>query len=412
MNTSETPYGLICISHLRWDFVWQRPQHILSRLAKQQPILFVEEPITSLDADAPHLQILSPEETGTPNVTVVRLIQPVDAHRWIGHGDPLTQATYARLLQQHLAHDRTRDRVLWLYTPMAVDFVDAIPHQLLVFDVMDQLAKFKGAPAELVEKDKQALHRADIVLTGGVSLYRDKRRYNPNTHLFPSGVEVEHFSRAASPNLFSCPPEFRELTGPILGYFGVIDERMDLGLIEQVANARPDWNIVLIGPVVKIDPQDLPQAPNLHYLGMRNYNQLPAYLAYFDVGLIPFALNEATQYLSPTKTLEYMAAHKPIISTPIHDVVELYGEVVRVGATPESFAQGIDAALCSDPNAQYAQRMALLKLNTWDHITDSITSVLRQEFSAKTRRTAVVMSSLLAKNAVRPDSYSKRISGD
>lgn len=412
MNTSESAYGLICISHLRWDFVWQRPQHILSRLAKQQPILFVEEPITSLDADTPYLQILSPEETGTPNVTVVRLIQPADAHHWIGHGDPLTQATYARLLQQHLAHDRTRDRVLWLYTPMAVDFVDAIPHQLMVFDVMDQLAKFKGAPAELVEKDEQALHRADIVLTGGVSLYRDKRRYNPHTYLFPSGVEVEHFSRAANSANFPCPPEFQDLTGPILGYFGVIDERMDLALIEQVAHMHPDWHIVLIGPVVKIDPQDLPQAPNLHYLGMRNYNQLPAYLAHFDVGLIPFALNEATQYLSPTKTLEYMAAHKPIVSTPIHDVVELYGEVVRVGTTPDLFVHQIESALSGESDVRHAQRTALLKLNTWDHITDSIIGLLRQEFSAKTRRTAVMMSSLLAKNAVRPDSYSKRLSGD
>jgi glycosyltransferase involved in cell wall biosynthesis len=388
-------YGLVCISHLRWDFVWQRPQHLLSRMAKDQNILFVEEPITSTEATAPYLEILRPDKTHTPNVTVARLIQPADTPHWIGHGDPLTQSLYSTLLNKHLAQTHCHDATLWLYTPMAMDFVEHLPHQLLVFDVMDQLSAFKGAPATLIKKDKQLLQKADIVLTGGLSLYQDKKVHNSNTYLFPSGVEVEHFAKACQRSNFSCPVELQGLNNPILGYFGVIDERMDMDLISHISQIHPDWNIVLIGPVVKIDPSDLPQAPNLHYLGMKSYDQLPEYLAYFDAALIPFALNEATRYLSPTKTLEYLAAHKPVISTPIHDVVELYGDVVRVATTANDFTQQIQEALNEDKSKRVAACMKLLAQNTWDKISQDITTIIVTHLKPKVRipasRTSVAL---------------------
>lgn len=360
---------LVCISHLRWDFVWQRPQHLLSRLARQYRVLFVEEPITVEGAGQPLLEIFPGQKSA--NVTVARLVQPVPSHRWIGHGDPLTSALYCDRLGDYLARQGIHRPLLWLYTPMASDFVDALSHRLLIYDVMDQLAAFKGAPAQLRERESQLLTRADIVLTGGVSLYRDKLTHNPNTHLLPSGVEIEHFARAAKPDHFECPLEIAALTGPVLGYFGVIDERMDMPLLAHTAAARPDWNIVLVGPIAKIERSELPQAPNIHYLGMRSYDQLPAYLAHFDVALVPFAMNEATRFLSPTKTLEYMAAHKPIVSTPIHDVIELYGEVVSVAHTPDEFVAHIDRAL-SEPNTQRAKAEALLNQHTWEGIARHI----------------------------------------
>jgi UDP-galactopyranose mutase len=374
-------YGLVCISHLRWDFVWQRPQHLLSRLAKHQQILFVEEPVSSTEATTPYIEILRPDHT--PNVTVMRLIQPVEANRWIGHGDPLTQATYNRLLSKHLAQHHYHDGVLWLYTPMAAEFAGVIPHQLLVFDVMDQLSAFKGAPAELVSRDRALLRQADIVLTGGVSLYHDKKPNNPDTYLFPSGVEVEHFAKATHREHFPRPDGLKNIDEPILGYYGVIDERMDLSLIDYVARTRPDWNIVMIGPVVKIDPTELPQGPNLHYLGMKSYNELPAHLAYFDVALIPFALSEATRYLSPTKTLEYMAAHKPVVSTPIHDVIELYGKVVRVAETRESFVHQVQEALDEHPSTHASDRLELLNQHTWDRIAQQISDIMHMHLKRK-----------------------------
>ncbi len=356
---------LICISHLRWDFVWQRPQHILSRLAKHTRVLFVEEPITVEGKGQPLLEIFPGQKSS--NLMVARLVQPVANHRWIGHGDPLTSKTYCDQLLDYLDVQGISNPLLWLYTPMASDFVDAISHRLLIYDVMDQLAAFKGAPAELRERERLLLERSDVVFTGGVSLYRDKLAHNPDTHLLPSGVEIEHFARAARRDHFVCPPEFESLSGPILGYFGVIDERMDLPLLAHLAVAHPDWNIVMVGPVAKIDYADLPKAANIHYLGMRSYDQLPAYLAYFDVALVPFAMNEATLFLSPTKTLEYMAAHKPIVSTPIRDVIELYGEVVSIGNTPEEFVAHVERAL-ADPNQNRAKAEELLNQHTWDNI--------------------------------------------
>jgi UDP-galactopyranose mutase len=373
---------LVCISHLRWDFVWQRPQHLLSRLSRKHRILFVEEPIASTDETTARLDIIAGQ--GAPNVTVIRLIQPVQQGRWIGHGNPLTQQTYSDLLNQYLKSEGYVKPCLWLYTPMASEFTDTIDHDLLIVDVMDQLSAFRGAPIELIEREQAVLRQADLVFTGGVSLYRDKLPFNPNTYLFPSGVEVEHYAPAARREAFERPTDLDGIQGPILGYFGVIDERMDLDLLAHLAQAQPDWQIVMLGPVVKIAHEDLPQAHNLHYLGMKKYEELPAYLAYFDVAMIPFAMNEATQYLSPTKTLEYMAAHKPVVSNPINDVIELYGEVVRIAYSPEEFTQHVREALASaaDGKERKVKEQALLKKYRWDYIAEQMNNLINNAIKA------------------------------
>ena len=375
--------NLVCVSHLRWDFVWQRPQHLLSRLAKTCNLFFVEEPL-AIAADEPQrLDHYVWHGTKGESVTVFRLMQPMKEPRWVGHGDSLTDATYQRLLKKELLRLGIQSPDLWLYTPMAYGFIDALAPANVIYDVMDQLSAFKGAPAELVERDRAILRRADIVFTGGASLYRDKAPHNPNTHLFPSGVEIDHF---AGRDGLMTPDDLVAIPRPILGYFGVIDERMDLALIEAMAQQHPEWSIVLIGPVAKIEYQELPQASNLHYLGMRAYSELPAYLAQFDVALIPFAMNEATRYLSPTKTLEYMAAHKPIVSTPIPDVIELYGSVVRVGCTEAEFIAHVEHALCSDDFKQrQAQERKLLEQHTWDAIAHKMASIIESHRASRRR---------------------------
>ncbi|MBK8020797.1 MAG: glycosyltransferase [Chloroflexi bacterium] len=373
---------LVCISHLRWDFVWQRPQHLLSRLARHYRVFFVEEPVALTGAKEPRLVVRHQPH----DVTVVNLLQPVEEDRWIGHNDPLTAETYQELLRDYLRQQGSDERLMWLYTPMAWHFAEAIPHRTLIYDVMDELSAFKGASPLLRDYDKRALSEADIVFTGGLSLYRSRQNSNPNTHLFPSGVEIEHFARAAQREDFPRPADLADVQGPVLGYYGVIDERMDLPLLAQMAEARPDWQIVLIGPVVKIDPSSLPQAPNLHYLGMKDYQALPAYLAHFDVALIPFAINESTRYLSPTKTLEYMAAHKPVVSTPIEDVVALYGQVVHVGCDAETFIARVEAALTSDPAARRTQEQKLLAQHTWDGIVQRMQTILHQTTQRKLKR--------------------------
>ncbi len=376
---------LICISHLRWDFVWQRPQQLLSRLAQQYRILFVEEPVTDTEISEPYLETYPGHTPGAEPVTVVRLHYPSHDHYWIGHDDERTQQHYEQLLLDYLASEEIHAPVLWLYTPVAATFVDLIQPQLLIYDVMDELSAFKGASEALKSADRQLLAQADLVFTGGVSLYRARQAHHDNIHLFPSGVDIDHFARADREK-FERPADIAQLSSPILGYFGVIDERMDLGLLAHLAAAHPKWQLLMVGPVIKIDPQELPQAPNLHYPGMKDYNDLPLYLAHFDVALVPFAMNEATRHLSPTKTLEYLAAHKPVVSVPLPDIIELYGDYVRVGNDPAAFTAQVERALATTSAERQAARLReqqLLDRYTWDSIAQQMGELIARDYAAK-----------------------------
>ena len=324
---------LVCLSHLRWDFVYQRPQHLMSRCARDRRVFFVEEPLRE---DGPARLEVS-ERPGGVRVVVPRLphgLSPAEA-----------EAAQRELLHDLLDEQGIADFVLWLYTPMALPLADGLEPAAIVYDCMDELSLFRGAPPELLEREARLLETADLVFTGGQSLYEAKRERHPSVHAFPSSIEVSHFGRARAP--LPEPADQAALPRPRLGFFGVIDERMDLDLLAGVAEARPDWQIVLLGPVVKIDPAVLPRRPNLHYLGMKPYDDLPVYLAGWDVALMPFARNESTRFISPTKTPEYLAGGRPVVSTPIRDVVLPYGEMglIEIAEDVESFVAAVERAL-------------------------------------------------------------------
>jgi UDP-galactopyranose mutase len=275
--------------------------------------------------------------------------------------------------------------VLWLYTPTVLRFIDILGPDLVVYDVMDELSAFKSAPPRLLEQEKELLARIDLVFAGSPSLYESKKGRHRDVHLFPSGVAPADFAPALGGNL-SAPPELRDAPRPIVGFYGVIDERLDLELLESVAELRPGWTWVMVGPIIKIEERSLPRTPNIVYPGQKRYDELPAYLAAFDVTMMPFALNDATRYISPTKTLEYMAAHKPIVSTPITDVVDLYGSVVRIAATPEAFVGQVDAALGETEEMQ-AERVhreeELLSRYSWDHIVGEMRALIEDRLARK-----------------------------
>jgi glycosyltransferase involved in cell wall biosynthesis len=324
---------LLCLSHLRWDFVWQRPQHLMSRFARDRRVFFVEEPIWG--DIGPRLEI--GDRKGGIKVAVPHL----------PHGLSPEQAETAQrellcdLLEQH----EVAEYVLWYYTPMAVPFTGGLEPLAVVYDCMDELSLFRGAPPELMDQEAKLLAAADLVFTGGQSLYEAKRERHPRVHPFPSSIEAEHFRQAREER--EEPTDQAALPRPRLGYFGVIDERLDLDLIAAVADARPEWQIVMVGPVVKIDPATLPRRANLHYLGMKGYADLPSYLSGWDVALMPFALNESTRFISPTKTPEYLAGGRPVVSTPIRDVVKPYGEegLVEIADGPEAFVAAVERSL-------------------------------------------------------------------
>jgi UDP-galactopyranose mutase len=357
---------LLTFSHLRWNSVFQRPQHIMTRLAKRRPVLFVEEPLVT---------------DGTPRLEVrevapsLRVVTPHVSADGPGFGAS-QNADLIPVLRDHLEAEGWTRFAAWLYTPMAVDVVRALEPSAIVYDCMDELTAFKMAPPELLERERELFAHADAVFTGGPSLYRAKRDRHPFVHCFPSSVEARHFARAKR---VPDAPDQAPLAGPRLGYYGVIDERMDLEILDMLAARRRRWQIVMVGPVVKIDPADLPKHPNLHYLGQRSYAELPSYLAGWDVCLMPFARNESTRFISPTKVLEYMAADRPIVSTPITDIAEPYGDIVYLGKTARGFVEACDRALASPPSER-RERQALardvLSRTSWDRTVRAMGSIL------------------------------------
>jgi UDP-galactopyranose mutase len=307
---------LVCLSHLRWDFVYQRPQHLMSRFAGNRRVFFFEEPVW----DAPEGSDGRLEVSERPGG--VRLAVP---HLPPGLPGAAVEAATAGFLRQLLEEHGVTRYILWYYTPMAVALTAGLSPAAVVYDCMDELSLFRGAPPELLEREARLLAQADLVFTGGQSLYEAKREKHGSVHAFPSSIDAQHFGRARA--ALADPADQISLGRPRLGYFGVIDERIDLDLLAGVAAARPEWQIVMLGPVVKIDPAGLPRLPNLHYLGMKSYEDLPLYLAGWDVALMPFARNESTRFISPTKTPEYLAGGRPVVSTPIRDVVRPYGDL-------------------------------------------------------------------------------------
>jgi UDP-galactopyranose mutase len=348
---------VIVFSHLRWDFVYQRPQHLITRLAKVYRVYYFEEPV--YDPGASWLEISSP----VPGVLVCRPHTPIEQP---GFADEQL-ATLHKLVEDLIRSHDLGAPVVWMYTPMALPLLQRIDASAVVYDCMDELSAFRNAPPELLQREQELLKVSDVVFTGGPSLYRAKQALHTNVHCFPSSVEREHFARARDRSIDH--PAQREIPHPRFGYFGVIDERFDPVSVSLLADAHPDWHVVLVGPVVKIDPATLPQRPNIHYLGQRAYQDLPAFLAGWDVCLLPFAINEATRFISPTKVLEYMAADKQIVSSPVVDVVEPYGHIVHIGRHSQAFVTACERALEEKGSAR-ARRLAMMQnvVNTtsWD----------------------------------------------
>jgi UDP-galactopyranose mutase len=354
---------LLCFSHLRWDFVYQRPNHLMTRAARDRRVFFIEEPtfddrrsMTFDVVDHDGLHVVTPRLPGS------------EAE------DP--QPSLKRMIDRLIWQFGLDEPVLWYYTPMALPWTDHLARSATVFDCMDHLAGFKGAAAGLLTLEADLLRRADLVLTGGAQLYKAKRTAHPNVHCFPSSVDVVHFGAARG--AVTEPADQAGIARPRLGYCGVIDERMDLEIVAASAASHPDWQFVMLGPVVKIDPDTLPRAANIHYLGMKTYDELPAYLAGWDAAIMPFAHNEATRYISPTKTPEYLAAGRPVASTSIHDVVEPYERLglVEIGDGAPGFADACERALAAHRPRLLETADRLLAEMSWDRTWTAIDALI------------------------------------
>jgi len=354
------PATLLCFSHLRWNFVFQRPQHLMSRFSRKMDVVFWEEPVEIAANETAYLQVREAQDAPNVRVVVPHLPQ--------GMPEDAREAALMRLLDAHIASIRGA-LIAWYYTPMMLPFSRHIEADVTVFDAMDELSKFKFAPVKLLDLEQELIDRADVVFTGGSSLYEAKKDRHDNVHCFPSSVDRCHFLKARARQFE--PADQEDLPKPRLGFYGVIDERFDTELLDKIAQMRPNWSFVMVGPVVKISPEDLPKRPNIHYLGGKTYEQLPAYLSGWDVALMPFAMNESTQFISPTKTPEYLAGGAPVVSTPIKDVVRHYGQLegVKFASTPEEFVAACEEALelSRDPEGGWlAEADLMLSATSWD----------------------------------------------
>ncbi|HWA35707.1 MAG TPA: glycosyltransferase family 1 protein [Cyclobacteriaceae bacterium] len=365
--------NLICFSHLRWNFVYQRPQHLLSRLARTTRVFFFEEPLRE---DAASRNSISIQQDGRLHVITPQISCDTPDHD--------VPSVLRNLLDDAIRELNIGDYMLWYYSPMALSFSDHLKPELVVYDCMDELSAFKFAPPELRERERQLLQRADIVFTGGFTLYQAKKDKHHNIHPFPSSIDKQHFLSARS--IQEDPSDQAEIPHPRLGFYGVVDERFDLDLLGNMADLRPQWHFVIIGPVVKIDPASLPQRNNIHYLGGKNYKDLPAYLAGWDIAIMPFAINESTRFISPTKTPEYLCGGKPVISTRITDVVNDYGNknVVAIADTAEEFIARAEEFMSMAGSEEWLGRVdSVLNGNSWDITSEQMKNLIVKTHSIK-----------------------------
>src|SRR6266850_2778615 len=358
-------FPILVHCHLCWDWVWQRPQQFISRLSERHKILFVETVAPAPDLARPLARYRIAQNFR--NVTILTLQFP----SWRWHDGKYVDAERRRIVQEFIAGPAAgqfEDPVQWFYDPMAVPaFGGKMDEVLTVYDCMDELSKFRCAPPEIVEREGELLKRADVVFTGGQKLFEAKSRHNDNCHFYGCGVDCDHFGKARAKEA-KVAADLAGISKPVLGYFGVVDERMDYELIARLADANREWSVVMIGPTMKVDEAMLPKRPNLHWLGQRSYMDLPAYCKGFDVCLMPFALNESTEFINPTKALEYMATGRMIVSSAVSDVVRNFGTVVKIARDPQEFVSLCREAVERPEHDRIERGLIMASENTWEKI--------------------------------------------
>ncbi len=369
---------LICFSHIRWNFVYQRPQHLLNRYAVNNRVFVIEEPV--FEANSDFYEIEQPDVNTNLWVVVLHVSKKVPYEK--------RNHILKALLDSCMYSNKINNYIAWYYSPMALDYSDHLSPTLTIYDCMDELSAFNFAPVNLKENEKTLFNSADLVFTGGHSLYEAKKHLHHNIHPFPSSIDKSHFLKA---RIFKEDPiDQKHIPHPRFGFYGVIDERFHISLIDELSSLRPDWHFVLLGPVIKIDPEHLPKKSNIHYLGRKDYKELPGYLSGWDIAILPFELNQATKYISPTKTPEYLAGGKPVISTSISDVVKPYGKqgLVEIADDADAFIKSAEKILTLNNKTEWNNKVdAFLANISWNKTWSKMSALIEDALDKKMIKT-------------------------
>jgi glycosyltransferase involved in cell wall biosynthesis len=276
---------------------------------------------------------------------------------------------------RHFARRAGLERpILWTFLPTTVTLVGRLGESRVIYHCVDEYAAFAGVPREAFRRmEHDLVRRADLVITSADSLCQERRRLNPSTFFVSHGVDVAHFSRTLDPEMAPAP-EVRGLPGPVVGFFGLLAEWVDLEMIREMARRRPDWSFVLVGKAT-VDTAALRAMPNVRLLGQKPYASLPAYCRAFDVGLIPFKRDELTEKANPLKLREYLAAGLPVVSSDLPEVRK-YKDLVHLANGADGFIAAVERALRERSETAARARVDAMKHESWEARVEEISELI------------------------------------
>lgn len=388
----ESPVCVVCISDLFWDEHWSSEQQIMSRLARRCRVLYVDRPVSILSFF-----------TGTSDASVGR-----QWLRWLGggmreEGPNLTVLTPAPLLplrynpfvnrinswirrqsiKRALRKAGGDTPVLWIYAPDAGELVGTLGEGYSIYYCADDWgagSQWWNSGRDIRAREMELAAKVDLVVGTSTNIVKRWKETHRNTLLVTNGGDVDSFKVARNPNL-EIPEDLKKIPAPRIGYVGFVDARFDTSLYTRLAQARPDWNFVIVGPLMEkqVNLAQLKRLPNVHFLGPRTRGELPSYLKGFDVCTIPYICNKLAESIFPLKLFEYLAAGRPVVSTGLPELAG-YVNSLHVTHTPEEFENAIEKSL-TDPLPAVSE--SFLSQNSWEAKADSLWATIQRAIALK-----------------------------
>ena len=379
---------IVCMSFVVWDEHWGTPQQLMSRFAKSNRVLYVEQPVSVLSfftgirsrgAVARQIERWrhGPRQVAE-NIWAAAPppVLPMRAHKLVN----MVNAFFIRRwLRSQVKKLEMQDVIFWNVQPTMPNIARAVKPALTLFHCVDDfsaLPHWWHQPGSLLAREAECCREADVVVCTARKLVETRRKHNANIHFVPNAANVDLFVQVTDPAT-PVPDDIGALPKPVVGIFGVIDFRTDVDAVAHIARQRPDWSVALVGLVKgDVDLGALRALPNVHIFGKKPTEQLPGYLKAMDCCLIAYAMIEYNQHVFPLKLYDYMAAGKPIVASDMEELRPIEGEQVAIAHTPDDWVPAIQAAIAADTPERVAERQRVARGQSWDHRVDEISTII------------------------------------